>query len=234
MSCFDDQNVFVGPANQTQIPASVFNLPSSIAPNASVSSNLIVASGYAKIAVGLTLSQAGTLFIQRYLDAAGTVKLDAGQSVALVAGTPGALTVNDGNVFGAFQVTVTNSAGSTALIVDAAMAVASDPATPSGALAGSYQTPTSTTISVPLTTGGAVVLAENASAKYRLFRAPAANTGKVWLTLGANAAVDAGLLDLAPGEKYEMSVAMGNLYQGTITAIADGGAAQTLLVTEGV
>lgn len=223
----------VGPANQTQVPASVHNLPSSIAPDASTASNLIVAEGYTKIAVGLTLTQNGSVSIQRFLDPAGTVPIGSPSVQALTAGQNASLTVNDGQLFSSFQVIVLNSANATAYIANLAIAVASDPATPSGVTAGSYQTATHTTVEVPTTSGGAVLFALNPNAKYRAIRNPHNNTAAVWLTFGINPATGAGLVDLQPGALYEMSVSQGNLYQGVVTAIADSGT-QPILLTEGV
>lgn len=223
----------VGPASQTQVPQNVHNLPSSIAPNSAVNSNLIAVDGYTKVAVGLTSSQSGLLSIQRYLDPNGAVAVGAPVTLAIVAGQPVALTVNDGQMFSSFEVVLTNSSGITALIGDLAVAVGADPTSLPGAGTGSYTTATSTTVEVPSTPGGAILLAQNLTAKYRAFRNPRSNTDVVWLTVGANPQIGSGLLDLNPGDVYEMTVAEGNLSQGVITAIATSGT-QNILVTEGV
>ena len=220
-------------ANQTMVSPLVHNLPSTIAPNGTVSSNLIVMGGYQTISVGLTLSQPGTLAIQRYLDANGTVSLGAPQSVSLTAGVPNVLTISDDNIVGSFQVIVTNGAGSTAMIGDLGIAVAMVPTTLNGIASGSYTTANQTTVSVPATPGGGPVLAANPSAKFRTLVCPRTNTAPVWVSFGTSATVVQGIKDMQPGDSYEMSIAQGNFYQGVITAISANGA-QTLLVVEGV
>ena len=223
----------VGPANQTQIPAAVHNLPSSIAPNASVTSNLIAVQGYTKVAAAATSSQNGVLSIQRFLDNKGAVPLGPPTTVVLAAGMPAALTVNDGQIFGSFVVIITNGVNATALLVDVAVAVAADPATPDGASSGSYDTATSTVIDISDASGGTILLGANPNAKYRAFRCPKTNTNPVWLMLGTNPILGEGLIDLQPGDIYEMTAPAGNLYQGPVTAIAVDNN-QQVLVTEGV
>jgi hypothetical protein len=223
----------VGPASQTQVPATVHNLPATIPPNGSVSSNLITVDGYTKIAVGLTSSQNGLLSIQRYLDPQGAVAVGAPVATPIVAGTPLSLTVNDGEMFSSFEIVLTNSSASTALIGNLAVAVGTDPTSQTGAGNGSYETATSTTVAVPATTGGAVLLAQNLTAKYRAFRNPETNSAAIWLTVGTNPQIGSGLLDLQPGDIYEMTIPDGNLSQGVITAISANGT-QNILVTEGV
>lgn len=122
-------------ARQAPVPAAVHNLPSSIAGNGSVQTSLIVTEGFSLISAGLTASQNGTLSIQRYLDAGGTVPQGAVVQAALVANTAGNLDVLDGKPFASFKLTVTNSAGSTsslsnfALLLQASAATAPDTGT---------------------------------------------------------------------------------------------------------
>ena len=72
---------------QAPVPATVHNMPASIAGSSSVQSSLIVTEGYSLISVGITASQNGTMSVQRYLDAAGTVAQGAAVSVNLTAAT---------------------------------------------------------------------------------------------------------------------------------------------------
>jgi hypothetical protein len=106
---------------QAPVPATVHNLPSSIAANGSVQSSLIVTEGFSLISAGITASQNGTLSIQRYQDAGGTVAQGAPVQVTLTAATAANLDVLDGKPFASFQITVTNSAGSTSTLTNFAL-----------------------------------------------------------------------------------------------------------------
>jgi hypothetical protein len=64
---------------------------------------------------GVTLSQARSISVQRYIDLAGNVPVRAAISAALSANTPGAATVtNDGIAFQSFRITISNSSSSAA------------------------------------------------------------------------------------------------------------------------
>ena len=106
---------------QAPVPATVHNLPSSIAASGSVQTSLIVTEGFGLISAGLTASQNGTLSIQRYLDAGGTVAQGAAISVALNANAPANLDVLDGKPFAAFKLTVTNGAASVSNLTNFAL-----------------------------------------------------------------------------------------------------------------
>ncbi len=99
---------------QTSVPARTHNLPATMNASSSVQSSLIVTEGYTLISVGITLTQNGTLSVQRYLDAGGTVLQGNAVSIPLVANTAANLDVLDGKPFASFQVTVTNSSGTSA------------------------------------------------------------------------------------------------------------------------
>lgn len=101
---------------QSPVPASTHNLPSSIAASSSVQSSLITTKGFSQISVGLQQTQSGTLSIQRYLDAGGTVIQGSAVTIPLTANITGNLDIQDGRPFAAFRITVTNSAASTATI----------------------------------------------------------------------------------------------------------------------
>ncbi|MBV8061634.1 MAG: hypothetical protein JO253_08950 [Alphaproteobacteria bacterium] len=99
---------------QAPVPATTHNLPTSIAASGTVQTSLIVTEGFTLISAGLTSTQAGTLSIQRYLDAGGAVPQGAAVSVALTATSAANLDVLDGKPFASFILTVTNSNGSSA------------------------------------------------------------------------------------------------------------------------
>jgi hypothetical protein len=123
---------------QAPVPQSVHNVPASIAASSQVQSNLIATEGFSQIAVGVTASQAGTLSVQRYLDAGGTVVQGAALQTALVAGTAANLDIMDGKLFAAFRVTLTNSGGSTSNLTNFALLLqAADSATGDSAADGS-------------------------------------------------------------------------------------------------
>lgn len=103
----------VGPCIQV-FPVLPVALPASIAAAASWQSGIINGDGFPKIVCGVTLSQAGTLSIQRYIDQAGLVPVGVPTSVTLVAGTSNAVTITDGIPFGSFQVTIANTGGAAA------------------------------------------------------------------------------------------------------------------------
>ena len=108
---------------QAPIPTITHNLPASIAASGSVQSSLIVTAGYALISLGLTASQNGTLSIQRYLDAGGTVTQGAPVQVNLTANVPANLDVMDGRPFAAFKITVTNGTASVSNLTNIALLV---------------------------------------------------------------------------------------------------------------
>lgn len=99
----------------------------------------------------------------------------------------------------------------------------------------SYRSPTHTSVSVSNTTSTTVLAANLNNVRYRNFRNPRGNSATIWLALTSAAAVGGpALIDLAPGEYYEMSERLGNLFDGQVNAINDGSANQSLLVTEGL
>jgi hypothetical protein len=99
---------------QAPVPQTTHNLATSIAASASASTSMIVTEGFTMISAGITASQNGTLSIQRYLDAGGTVVQGAAQTINLTANTAANLDILDGKPFAAFTLTVTNASGSSA------------------------------------------------------------------------------------------------------------------------
>lgn len=106
---------------QAPVPATTHNVPASIAASGQVQSSLIVTEGFSLISVGVTASQAGTLSVQRYLDAGGTVVQGSAISVALLAATAANLDVLDGKPFSSFKITITNSSGSVSALTNFAV-----------------------------------------------------------------------------------------------------------------
>lgn len=99
---------------QAPVPATTHNLPASIPASSSVMTSLIVTEGFTLISAGIKTTQNGTMAIQRYLDASGTVAQGAAVSVSLVANAAANLDVVDGKPFASFLLTVSNSNGGSA------------------------------------------------------------------------------------------------------------------------
>ncbi len=98
-----------GPALQLQVPASLHQMPSTVAAGTTASSAVIVSDGYQRIAVAVTSSQAGTLSLQRYLDQAGSIAQGAAISASLSANQPAVINATDGLPFQSLVVSVANS-----------------------------------------------------------------------------------------------------------------------------
>ena len=105
-----------GPKLQKFLTAADIGLSASVAASGGNTSNLIQSNGYGSLAVGATSSQAGTLTVQRYLDAAGTVQQGAALTASLTAGTAAVINATDGVPFGSFTVSVSNSGTSAATL----------------------------------------------------------------------------------------------------------------------
>ena len=101
---------------QAPVPQTVHNLPGTVPANGLVSTSLIVTEGFSMISAGLTSTQAGTLSIQRYLDAGGTVAQGPALSTAITANTAVNLDILDGKPFASFVLKITNSSSSVATI----------------------------------------------------------------------------------------------------------------------
>ena len=106
---------------QAPVTQAVHTVPSSIPASGQVQSSLVLAEGFSQISVGVTASQNGTLSVQRYLDAGGTVTQGTAVQTALVAGSAANLDVMDGRPFVAFKLTLTNSAGAVSNLTNFAL-----------------------------------------------------------------------------------------------------------------
>lgn len=109
-----------GPIQQADLVAIAHAIPSgappaSIAGSGNWKSGVIYANGYSKLTTAVTLSQAGTLKVTRYLDALGTIVRDV-TSQTLVASTQMIIDLIDGKPFQAFQVEIDNTSGSSGAV----------------------------------------------------------------------------------------------------------------------
>jgi hypothetical protein len=112
--------VATGPVTQIDLsaaPAQTGTIPTSIAESASFTTSLISADGFTGIAAGVELTQAGTISIQKFVDAGGVVPQGAAVSQALTANTPAAASTFAGPPFQTFTVTITNGSASAAATV---------------------------------------------------------------------------------------------------------------------
>lgn len=115
----------VGPQILVTSPTGMTVLPLTIAGPGSYVSGVIAANGFKTIAVGATLSQTGTITIQRYLDAAGLIPVGAAITAALVAATPNWAVSTDSTPFLSFQVTIANTSGSLGNLTNTAIVLGS-------------------------------------------------------------------------------------------------------------
>lgn len=88
--------------------------PATIAAGATWLSGPISAASYNSIAAGATLSQAGTLSIQRDMDAAATLPIGAALSQTMTANVFATVALNDGLPFVSWQVSIHNTSVSVA------------------------------------------------------------------------------------------------------------------------
>ena len=109
-----------GPVAQADLTTQAA-FPATIPASGSYTAGPLYADGYKVIAVGATLANAGTLFVQRYLDTAGLVPQGPALQATLAANAPGILNVADGAPFQSFTVTVTNSTASAAALTNTAL-----------------------------------------------------------------------------------------------------------------
>jgi hypothetical protein len=107
----------VGPVTQIDLSADTAQtgtIPTTIAESASFTTSLLAADGFKAITAGCTLTTAGTIAVQRFVDANGLIPQGAATSKALTANVAASVSVNDGNPFQTYTVTITNGSGSAA------------------------------------------------------------------------------------------------------------------------
>jgi len=113
-----------GPVAQADLSLATYASPQGTVPTTTpwFITSAINADGFKFITVTATSSQAGAINVQLYVDAAGTIKQGAVQTVALVAATPNILNVNGAlTPFQSFTVQITNTGGSPATITGYAL-----------------------------------------------------------------------------------------------------------------
>ena len=110
----------VGPVMQA-LPIPQVATPGTIAASGTYDAGLMPSDGYKVLAVGATLSNAGSIAVQRYIDANGTVPQGVAVTAALTAGAAGILNVNDGLPFASFDVKVVNSGSTVATLTNFGM-----------------------------------------------------------------------------------------------------------------
>ncbi len=111
----------IGPALQYPIPAATLSLAVSVPSAGSVQSAILGSYGWQKGSVGVKSTQAGTLSVQRFLDAAGAIPIGAPISAVLIGGTANSVSWTDGIPYASFKITVSNSGGSAATLSNVAV-----------------------------------------------------------------------------------------------------------------
>lgn len=87
--------------------------PATIAGGGNWNSGVIVAPNVGSWAAAATLSQAGTITLQRYIDNAGTIAIGAAVTATLTANTANYVSVEDNLPSGSYAVVIANTSGST-------------------------------------------------------------------------------------------------------------------------
>lgn len=93
-------------------PATPTPVPATIAASGSWSSGVIPSQSYSAIVAAATLSEAGSITINRFIDGAGTIPIGTVVSQVLSATVPGWVGINDGLIFASFNVVIANTSGS--------------------------------------------------------------------------------------------------------------------------
>jgi hypothetical protein len=108
--------VDIGPTIQAIPTSAQIGLASTIPGTSNINSNVIQVNGFKAFSFSVTSTQAGTLTIKRYLDAAGTIPHGTDVTASLSANTLSVVTSNDGKPFQSIKINVSNSSGSTATL----------------------------------------------------------------------------------------------------------------------
>jgi hypothetical protein len=167
---------------QAPVPQSVHNLPGAIAASSSVSTSLIKTDGYTLISAGATMTQNGSMSVQRYLDDGGTQIQGPALTVPLTANVAANLDLLDGKPFSSFILTITNAAASVATISGFALLLQSSAGNP---------VDTASDGSTTITTGGAAQnLFGGIVPANGFYVANPDATNDLWISLGAIATVN--------------------------------------------
>jgi hypothetical protein len=114
--------VFItGNAGSSSVPTPPTPPPATLGAGASWNSGLMNAAGFNRFSAAATLSQAGTLVIQRYIDPAGAIPIGTAPTQAMAAGVPAWTWINDGMAASTWQVTITNTSGAVANLTNVAL-----------------------------------------------------------------------------------------------------------------
>jgi len=111
--------VATGPIAQidlSAVSAATGAIPAAVVAGTPFTTSLISADGFKALAAGCELSTAGTIVIQRFVDAGGLVPQGAAVSSTLAANVANSVSVNDGASFQSFTVTITNTGGGSATL----------------------------------------------------------------------------------------------------------------------
>lgn len=95
-------------------------LPATIAATSSFVSTVFGVPGPG-LSAGVKMDEAGNITLQRYLDAAGLLPIGSAVTAAVTANTAATINVNDGVPYAYAQLTIQNTAGSTATVAAAAV-----------------------------------------------------------------------------------------------------------------
>lgn len=103
-------DVLLGLVAATSVPVPPTPVPATIANGGNYNTGVMPITGNS-LAASANLSQNGSLVLQRYIDAAGTIPIGAAITQALVGGTLGTVAVNDGLPAASWTVQVNNTGG---------------------------------------------------------------------------------------------------------------------------
>lgn len=102
---------------------STVTVPGTIASLGTFTSPLLPSGGCGHLALGVNLSNAGTVLVHRYLDNAGSVEIGAALTLALTGGTLAVLDNNDGKAFASEKVVIINGVASVGTLAAFAMLI---------------------------------------------------------------------------------------------------------------
>lgn len=105
-----------GMTNITPANSTIAAFPATLAGGGTWLSGVVVNYGFPNLLATILSTQAGTITIQRYADLVGNIPVGGAVSATITANTQAYTAATDGLPYLAFQVTITNSSGSTATL----------------------------------------------------------------------------------------------------------------------
>lgn len=99
----------IGQNAQASIPQPT--VPATVPANGNITLGPMIAAGFHGLAAACTLSVAGSISIQRYIDLAGTIAIGNSVSQAITGGTPATVAIYDDQPAASWIVTIANSTG---------------------------------------------------------------------------------------------------------------------------